>query len=192
MDQEKYERKIALANEASAENSKKQADEAENERKIALADEASAENSKKRAEDAENERKKFRKIALANKASTENSKKRAEVAENKPVGAVITKPIDLGSEELTPPVHHPPVLYLTDAQVVETKKPLKKTFAGLQGKKLRIAVFVFCLLVAIVLGTVLGSGLLSDVSIVQLFPPPKKAYSHPCNFFFPRTMALSC
>ena len=151
MDQERYERKIALANEASAENSKK------------------------RAEDAENERKKFRKIALANKASTENSKKRAEVAENKPVGAVITKPIDLDSEELTPPVHHPPVLYLTDAQVVETKKPLKKTFAGLQGKKLRIAVFIFCLLAAIVLGTVLGI-LLSDVSMVHLFPPPKKAY----------------
>eukprot|EP00588_Corethron_pennatum_P024476 CAMPEP_0194316212 /NCGR_PEP_ID=MMETSP0171-20130528/13027_1 /TAXON_ID=218684 /ORGANISM="Corethron pennatum, Strain L29A3" /LENGTH=69 /DNA_ID=CAMNT_0039072375 /DNA_START=47 /DNA_END=253 /DNA_ORIENTATION=+ len=69
MDQERYERKIALANEASAENSKKQAEEAGNERKIALADEA--ENIKKRAEDAENERKKFRKIALANKASTE-------------------------------------------------------------------------------------------------------------------------
>jgi len=131
-----------------------------------------------------------RKIRLSVEASAENGKKRAEEAKNKPIdtgkgtstsasvvsnmGALVTQ--DMGSEErqLSPPVHHPPVLYLSDAVVVEAKPP-KKTFARLQGKKLRIAVFIFCLLAAIVLGTVLGI-LLSDVSMVHLFPPPKKAY----------------
>jgi len=117
-----------------------------------------------------------KKIRMSVEASAENSKKRAEEAKNKPidtgkgtstsasalskVGACVTSPIDMGSDELSPPVHHPPVLYLSDAVVVEAKPP-KRTFAGLQGKKLRIAVFIFCLLVAIVLGTVFGI-LLSD------------------------------
>eukprot|EP00588_Corethron_pennatum_P005343 CAMPEP_0194284696 /NCGR_PEP_ID=MMETSP0169-20130528/28344_1 /TAXON_ID=218684 /ORGANISM="Corethron pennatum, Strain L29A3" /LENGTH=362 /DNA_ID=CAMNT_0039030593 /DNA_START=230 /DNA_END=1315 /DNA_ORIENTATION=+ len=161
MDQERYERKIRLSVEAYAENSKKRAEEAKNkpidtgmdqeryEGKIRLSVEASAENSKKRAEETKN-----KPIDTGKGTSTSAS------ALSK-VGACVTSPIDMGSEELSPPVHYPPVLYLSDAVVVETKKPPKRTFAGLQGKKLRIAIFIFFLLVAIVLGTVLGI-LLSD------------------------------
>jgi len=152
-------------------------------RKVAMANDASILNKKKRASEAENKSGYLREIPSASTAApvpTGDSvvdSADIRIPTHQGGAVVINNPLNTGAgisrktiqthqggeAAINNPLNRAPSLYLTDAQVVK-ESHLKKFVAELEGKKFRLAVFIFCLVVAIAVGVVFGTGLAERLS----------------------------
>eukprot|EP00588_Corethron_pennatum_P034673 CAMPEP_0194346126 /NCGR_PEP_ID=MMETSP0171-20130528/105245_1 /TAXON_ID=218684 /ORGANISM="Corethron pennatum, Strain L29A3" /LENGTH=460 /DNA_ID=CAMNT_0039113209 /DNA_START=309 /DNA_END=1688 /DNA_ORIENTATION=- len=151
-----------------------------------MANEASVLNKKKRASEAENKSNDTGEIpsAFASASASASVPKGDPVVDSAHIripthqggAVVINNPLNTGTAiprkslqthqggeaVINNPLNRAPSLYLTDVKVVDAKvieeSHLKKSWVELEGKKLRLAVFIFCLVVAIAVGVVLRTG----------------------------------